>query len=101
MKTPVLAIAAASLAVTASPALAGDGTNHMTVHHADLDLASKQGVKALESRIDRAARVVCGASTPAVTTLREAAETRRCIAKAKAGSKQHFAAVVEQQRLGG
>ena len=37
-----------------------DGPSSITVRYADLDLSAKSGVEALQQRIRRAARIVCG-----------------------------------------
>ena len=100
MKTPIFAIAAASLAVTASPALAGDAPK-MKVHYADLNLATEAGIEQLERRIEGAAKKVCNAETPTTGSRMASTQSRRCVAKAKATAMQQFASVVEQQRLGG
>ena len=103
MKTPIFAIAAASLAVTASPALAGENVqkSKMIVQYDDLNLATRSGVERLELRINKAARAVCGADVVQTGSRIASVKAKRCVAVAKASAMQQFASVVEQQRLGG
>lgn len=71
-----IAIAAASIA----PASAEQGsrTIQVAVSYADLDLTSAVGVKALSSRIKRAADVACGRSRGSASlTIRRAIEACR------------------------
>jgi UrcA family protein len=62
------------------------------VRYDDLNLASAQGMKILERRIDGAARQVCGASYDYRQTLTLEAATRKCVVAAKARAKSELAA---------
>lgn len=55
-----------------------------TVRYNDLNLASPAGIERLEDRINGAARLVCGARDDYRQSLILQAETRKCIADAKA-----------------
>lgn len=107
MKTPTktLAITAAAigLAVTASPALAGDDTerNTMSVDLAGLDLDTPEGQAMLDRRIDRAAREVCQYDRMRTGTRIRSKAAIDCYEKAKASARQQVAAMVEKQRRGG
>jgi len=101
MKTPIIALAAASLAITASPALAGGDQQTMTVEYEDLNLASEAGVARLEQRIDKAAREVCGVNAIRTGTRMKSLSGQRCVSDAKAQAMKQFASVIERERLGG
>ncbi|MCB2088484.1 MAG: UrcA family protein [Sphingomonadaceae bacterium] len=97
MKRPLIALAAlGSLAIT-TPAFA----ESVEVRYADLNLASVEGQRVLEQRIDRAARKVCNYDQPVTGTHLRSADAERCYAQAKAAAKEQFAAVVQEQQLGG
>ena len=68
----------AALLLAAAPALAAPapGNSSETVSYADLNLASPAGIAALDRRIDRAVRRVCGASHPA--DLNTGFQVRQC-----------------------
>lgn len=111
MNTPknILTIGAATLglALTASPALAGDGSARhgelptMEVSAAGLDLNTAEGQRILERRIDQAAREVCRADYIATGTRIPSSAARECVAKAKASAERQVAGIVEHQRRGG
>ncbi len=96
MKTVFVTIAAAA-AVLAAPASAGS----IVVQHADLNLATVEGQKTLDRRINAAARKVCQFSSAPANGALATAEARRCVSKARASAAQAFAIAVEQdQRTG-
>jgi len=100
----ILAIAAAtlSLAVSASPALAGpDDLPTQTISTAGLDLNTPEGQRMLDQRIERAARSVCQVDdVPTGSRIRSMA-ARECLAKARASAQRQMASIVENQRRGG
>lgn len=103
MKTWTLALAAASigLAGITTPAMAGTTiTKTMEVSYAGLNLNTVEGQKALEQRVEIAARRVCGYDS-GLTSTRMRTEARDCIAKARASANKQVAAVIEDQRRGG
>lgn len=72
-----------ALALVATlPAAALAGTR--SVPYSDLNLSSPAGVERLERRIDSAARDVCGATSNYRESLALLADTKKCIAEAKA-----------------
>lgn len=97
MKTTLMIFAAAGLAVSSAPAMAGG----ISVKYDDLNLASPAGQEALDKRIEVAARKVCGADTPTTGTRLQSSEARRCVVEAKRSATQQVAAVVEQRQMGG
>ena len=102
MKTLALATATIGLALTASPALAGEvDLPPKEVSIAGLDLDTAEGQRMLDERIERAARDVCRVDEPRVGTRIRSNEARACLAKARAGAKQQVAAIIEDQRRGG
>lgn len=56
----------------------------MTVPYGDLDLTKAEGRNALEARLDRAARKVCG-SVPEARNLKLMQARRTCLAEARTG----------------
>ncbi|WP_379548661.1 UrcA family protein [Qipengyuania sp. DSG2-2] len=102
MKTVFVTIAAAA-AVLAAPASAGSPApaGSIVVQHADLNLATVEGQKTLDRRINAAARKVCQFSSAPANGALATAEARRCVSKARASAAQAFALAVEQdQRTG-
>jgi UrcA family protein len=86
------AVAAAGLSTLTAvgPAMASD--SGVTVQHADLNLASAAGRAALDRRIDRAARQVCG--TALTVELDLAAEINDCRSDVMAQARAHRDALV-------
>ena len=100
MKT--LAFAAAALGLVATPAFAGvEKAPTTSVAYADLNLGSVEGQKALDSRIDSAARKLCQMDRIRTGTRLISSEAKACYAKARASAKQQVAAAVADQQLGG
>lgn len=102
MKTLALASAAFGLVFTATPAFAGsDGYRTQEVSFAGLDLATVEGQRMLDQRVERAARAVCGYDELGVGTRIRSNESRECLVKARASAKQQVATIIEDQRRGG
>jgi len=97
MKKTLIALVAASITVSAAPAFASD----VAVPYADLNLASVDGQKTLERRIDRAAKKACNFDGYTVRSLIGSPESEACYDKAKASATTEMAAIVEEARLGG
>lgn len=97
MKTPLMALAASLAVLTAVPASA----ESITVEHRDLNLSSPEGQAALDQRIDRAARKVCGLDEQRTGTRLAPLKDTKCYRQAKAQVKQQVAAAVAAQQLGG
>jgi UrcA family protein len=72
-----IAVAGLQTAAFASPA----GQRVAEVETADLDLASPAGQATLDTRLDRAARLVCRAANP--RDLREVAASKQCTETAR------------------
>ena len=101
MKTPIITLVAASLAITATPALAGDDRQKMSIEYQDLNLASEAGVKRLEERITKAAQEVCEVQKIRTGSRLKSVSATRCVKDAKAQAMKQFASVIEEQSLGG
>ena len=102
MKTLAIATASLGLVFTASPALAGPAelpTQHVSI--AGLDLATPEGQRMLDQRINRAAREVCQVDNIPTGTLIRSQAAQECLTKARASAQQQVAAIVEDQRRGG
>ncbi len=103
MKPLTHAIAALGLIGTAlSPAYAGE-PEKMTVkiEVADINLSTPEGQRALDRRIEAAARTVCQANSPQTGTRIVNNSARACIAKARAEVRQHAANLARDQQRGG
>ena len=90
-------IGALALAATV-PAVAAESR---TVRYDDLNLASAAGIERLESRINGAARQVCGARDDYRQSLMLQAETKKCIADAKARAMAQVARLEASAARGG
>ena len=100
MKTLAIAAASIGLAFSAAPAFAANDAPTASISVADLDLSTVEGQKALDRRIDRVARSICGA--PYATGSRVLTPSaRRCIATAKASAAPQVAAMIQDQQRGG
>jgi len=62
MKSIKQILAIATLTVIASSALAGSGTENVTVTYEDLNIQSQAGAQVLYRRLESAAEHVCGAT---------------------------------------
>lgn len=95
--TLIMALAASCVVLTAAPATAED----MRVEYSDLNLATKAGQKALDRRIDSAARNFCNYDAVVTGSRVKSSDATRCYREAKAEAKKQLAAIIENQRLGG
>ena len=97
MKKTLISLAAICAVAATTPAAA----ENVSVDYRDLNLASVQGQKSLEIRIDRAARKVCGMDNRVSGTRLRPSDERRCYAQAKKQAKKQVAALIAEERLGG
>jgi len=103
MKPLTQTIAAFGLIGTAlSPAYAVE-PERMTVkiEVADINLNTPEGQRALDRRIEAAARMVCQANSPATGTRIMNNDARACITKARSEVRQHAAKLARDQQRGG
>ena len=90
-------IALSALAVVAgTPVAAKD----FTVKYSDLNLKSEQGQKALERRIDEAARDYCGVDTARTGSRLMSQGTRECYQDARNAAREEMA-LLDKSQLGG
>ena len=102
MNRTALLLALAAAATIAAPAhAAGADNGSVAVRYTDLDLATEQGQKALDERLDSAARKVCGMDERATGTRIASREATRCYREARAQLAERFADVVSNARRGG
>ena len=102
MKMFAIAAAAVGLAVTATPALAGNSiVKTVEVTAVGLDLSTPEGQRILDKRVEAAAREVCGVETISTGTRIKSLNERSCYRKALAGAKRQVATAVADQQLGG
>ncbi len=97
MKKSAIAIATMAALFATAPAQAG-GTQ---IKYDDLNLASPEGQKVLERRIDQAARQICGMDEQRTGSRLPSRSAKQCFAKAKKSATAQMAAIVEDRRLGG
>ena len=99
MKSPLIATLCATLALGAAavPVQAGE----IKVTYADLNLATAAGQKALEARIDRAAKDACGYGELHTGTRIANREIITCYRKAKKQATAQMASVIASARYGG
>jgi len=76
----IIAAAAIALAVSSTPAIAGEKGAQVEVSYADLNLSSQAGQDILERRIRSAVQEVCGG--PAQPNITFGRPVRECIKKA-------------------
>lgn len=102
MKIFALATGSLALALGASPALAGNGEQRTeTISTAGLDLATAEGQRLLDMRIDSAARRVCRVDTVKIGTRIQSPANRACIEKARASAEKQMVMIKEDQQRGG
>lgn len=97
MKTALIALAMTGSVLAGAPASA----EKATIPYEDLNLATAKGQRALEQRIDIAARKVCGFNDHITGTRVRPPGTRRCYAYAKTQGLKSLAAIVSASQLGG
>jgi UrcA family protein len=102
-KATTVALAAFGLVGTAiTPALATDGeTKTVGITFSDLDLATPQGQKILDERIERAVREACSASSMTTGTRIQSSEHRACVAQGRAQARQQIAKIAQNPQRGG
>jgi UrcA family protein len=93
MKTTIIALAGFATLLSA-PAFA----ESISVQYKDLDLSTGAGQKELDSRIDSAARKVCGFSELSVGSRIPTKEARDCVAEAKRKIEKRIAALTEKDK---
>lgn len=88
-------------AVTPGVASAETASTTVAVRYADLDLTTPKGQKALERRIARAARTICGLDDQTTGTRMRSPEAASCYQRAQRDVSQRVASVIEGGRNGG
>ncbi len=102
MKTLAIAAAAFGLAASAVPALAQTPeTTSVEVSLADIDLATPEGQRQADARLERAVRVACRVTDPMTGSRIVSQDAGACIAKARASAGGERALITENQRRGG
>ena len=107
-KTITHALVAAGLAAaTATPSLATAGNGEpvsrmtMTISAADLDLATVEGQRKLDHRVEKAVRTVCRINNPTTGTRILSQDALACLAKARSEARAQVAALKSEQQRGG
>lgn len=100
MKPLAIALAAFGLAGAAITPAAAAEVERMTINvsTADINLATPEGQRTLDNRLEKAARTVCRVTD--ITTGRRVMshEVRQCLAKARSDSRQQVAALTARQQ---
>jgi len=98
MKRHLIALtAAAALGAAATPAAA----ESLSIPYKDLNLATAEGQKTLDLRIESAVRDFCGMNQTTTGTRITSGESRQCYVETKKQAQKQFAAIVDRHRLGG
>ena len=92
-------IAAAALGSIAVPAMAEKVS--FEVEHRDLNLSTAEGQKALDRRIDSAARKACGVDVSTTGTRIRSSDARACYREMRAKARKQFAALTASEKKGG
>jgi UrcA family protein len=107
-KTITHALAAAGLAAAAAtPSLAaatsGEPATRMTltVSAADLDLATPEGQRKLDNRVEKAVRTVCRITNQTTGTRIISRDALACLAKARRDARAQVAALKSEVQRGG
>lgn len=97
-----IAAAAFGAVSLSSTAYANDGSVPQgTFSISDLDLSTEAGVKELDARIDRTARMICKINEPVTGSLLIPKDRRECYANAKKSVKSQVAFHIKNARHGG
>ena len=99
-----LTVAALAMTTIGAPAMAANASDQIVVskvRYADLDLSSERGLDTLKSRLDRAAREVCGMDIKASGTLLPSREARGCYAETRASFEREIAAAADRSHARG
>lgn len=98
----MFAAAAISAALATTPAIAGEAQGEsVSVSYHDLNLATEQGQKKLEQRLERAAQQACGVDGVRTDSRITPPDQSRCLNEARKSAKAQFAQIVSEQQLGG
>lgn len=107
MKIIALTAAACAMTMACAPALAGPPNSHngdaptIKISTKGLDLATPEGQKMLDQRIERAAKSVCRVGYVRTGTRLRSPAAQKCLSKARASAKRQITAIMADQRRGG
>ncbi len=98
MFNKTLAFSLLAAAIVATPATAqSDGGQSLTVQFDDLNLSTPEGQKALDKRVETAAREVCGVDKKRTGTRIQSNARKQCLEQARASVKSQVAELVGHQ----
>lgn len=107
-KTITHALVTAGLAAAAAtPSLAAAGSGEpvsrmtMTISTADLDLATPEGQRKLDHRVEKAVRTVCRVTSQTTGTRILSQDALACLAKARSEARAQVAALKSEPQRGG
>jgi UrcA family protein len=103
MRITILSLMLTAAGVALTPAMAAAETQQRTtgVVYRDLDLSTDAGRAELDSRIERAAKQVCGMDESIVGTRIRSRDAYACYTQAKRQLDERFAGIVQATQLGG
>ncbi len=91
-----MALALAATGIVLSPAIASaQDERSASISYSDLDLTTEDGIAALNQRIERAARYVCGLDDVNLGTRLRSREARQCVSEARENIEESLAEVVD------
>lgn len=101
MRTYALVLALAAVPFAVPAAAASTVVSQVAVQYKDLDLTTEAGQKTLDSRLDRAAREVCGMNESVTGSRVPAKNTRDCYRQSRTQMAKQLAALIDRPLLGG
>ena len=99
--TAIAAAAARALSGTAANAASTTKTMQKSVQVADLDLSTSEGRSELKTRLNQAAREVCGMTEVQTGTRVPSKASRKCLRETQKKMTAQFAHLLEDERRGG
>lgn len=96
-----LTAAALGVALLSGPAMAEGQKPTTQIEYRDLNLSTSEGQKALDRRIEVAAKQICRFNEQTTGSHVKSPDRMACVKAAKASAKQQVAALIERERLGG
>lgn len=100
MRLHTIALALATVGLTVPAVAAETEPQTVAVRYTDIDLASAEGLKQLDNRLERAARDVCGMDEAQVGSRIPSGHSRDCYRVARRNLDQQLAQLVSRKTRG-
>ncbi|MDA7787620.1 UrcA family protein [Sphingomonadaceae bacterium] len=101
MKNPLIALTIASAMAGSLMAATPAAAESVSIQWRDLNLETVEGQRALDGRIKRAARKVCGMDSTELGSRIQSSKVRKCFREAEASARKQVAVMREETRMGG